>query len=122
MRISDWSSDVCSSDLACHPQAVTRGLDPRAHGKDRAPSCSMDPRVKHEDDKRIGGAACALNAGPGTKCRDDNLELKALRRSAAGDAHVAGDGRLLAAAVDDEVVALGLAADGLGGGGGGQGG
>src|SRR3546814_13328239 len=38
---------------------------------------------------------------------------KALRRSAAGDAHVAGDGRLLAAAVDDEVVALGLAADGL---------
>src|SRR3546814_15333952 len=73
----------------------------------------MDPRVKHEDDKRIGGAACALNAGPGTKCRDDNLELKALRRSAAGDAHVAGDGRLLAAAVDDEVVALGLEADGL---------
>src|SRR3546814_17442137 len=49
MRISDWSSDVCSSDLS----------------------------------------------------------------SAAGDAHVAGDRRLLAAAVDDEVVALGLAADRL---------
>src|SRR3546814_13081850 len=33
------------------------------------------------------------------------------KSSAAGDAHVAGDRRLLAAAVDDEVVALGLAAD-----------
>src|SRR3546814_16066667 len=33
--------------------------------------------------------------------------------SAAGDAHVAGDRRLLAAAVDDEVVALGLSADPL---------
>src|SRR3546814_11028589 len=55
----------------------------------------------------------SLTAGPGPKGRDEKLELKALRRSAAGDAHVAGDGRLLAAAVDDEVVALGLAADGL---------
>src|SRR3546814_1059409 len=35
------------------------------------------------------------------------------KSSAAGDAHVAGDRRLLAAAVDDDVVALGLAADRL---------
>src|SRR4051794_41169458 len=34
-------------------------------------------------------------------------------RSAAGDAHVAGDGRPLGAAVDDEVVAFRLAADRL---------
>src|SRR3546814_16018081 len=28
MRISDWSSDVCSSDLASNPQAVLVALEP----------------------------------------------------------------------------------------------
>src|SRR3546814_20054851 len=36
------------------------------------------------------------------------------KSSAAGDAHVAGDRRLLAAAADAEVVAFGLTADGTG--------
>src|SRR3546814_3844542 len=33
MRISDWSSDVCSSDLACQAaRAVLRGLGPSVGG------------------------------------------------------------------------------------------
>src|SRR3546814_11854937 len=34
MRISDWSSDVCSSDLPCHCGAVRR--DPRRDARQRA--------------------------------------------------------------------------------------
>src|SRR3546814_1320519 len=32
MRISDWSSDVCSSDLLHHQRAGLRGLLARGHG------------------------------------------------------------------------------------------
>src|SRR6478735_8769041 len=45
-------------------------------------------------------------------CRDRE-PANWMRASAAGDAHVAGDGGLLRAPVDDEVVALRLACDGL---------
>src|SRR3546814_13414022 len=31
MRISDWSSDVCSSDLPAHPFAIAQGLVPGSY-------------------------------------------------------------------------------------------
>src|SRR3546814_6699359 len=31
MRISDWSSDVCSSDLALFQHDTSRALDPQGH-------------------------------------------------------------------------------------------
>src|SRR3546814_20518398 len=38
MRISDWSSDVCSSDLVDHPRLLSRGKDAKrgAGGNSRA--------------------------------------------------------------------------------------
>src|SRR3546814_2113641 len=36
MRISDWSSDVCSSDLRAHGPACRVGRERRAHGQDAA--------------------------------------------------------------------------------------
>src|SRR3546814_8696171 len=47
MRISDWSSDVCSSDLAAL-QSVDQLLDPR--GRDRI---ERRARLVHQDDLRI---------------------------------------------------------------------
>src|SRR3546814_19818483 len=50
MRISDWSSDVCSSDLP-----VERVLRPRRHRADR--------RARHHLDHDIGGHFDRLEAG-----------------------------------------------------------
>src|SRR3546814_3521870 len=47
MRISDWSSDVCSSDLAEHPRAQ----EGDEHGDDDA------HRPRHEQDGEIGKIA-----------------------------------------------------------------
>src|SRR3546814_21147297 len=46
MRISDWSSDVCSSDLAARP----RGLDLHARGDDLLDL--VDVRIAFEDGHR----------------------------------------------------------------------
>src|SRR3546814_6495362 len=35
MRISDWSSDVCSSDLRCRVPSVEQGHIPRRHNRKR---------------------------------------------------------------------------------------
>src|SRR3546814_19355747 len=35
LRISDWSSDVCSSDLGAHLRLLRRAARSRGHGRDR---------------------------------------------------------------------------------------
>src|SRR3546814_12154638 len=54
MRISDWSSDVCSSDLFCHQEAC---------------GCAVIllARVAHSDNAAFGRAECreALDRGVG---------------------------------------------------------
>src|SRR3546814_16006101 len=76
MRISDWSSDVCSSDLTCgcpacrHP-ARTRPLRCRPHGRRERPSSrprspapdqqgprqdarNGEPRQRRSEERRVG--------------------------------------------------------------------
>src|SRR3546814_5723907 len=75
LRISDWSSDVCSSDLGCvrPPHARPRhaagdGPQPRVHGARRG----RDPRALDADQVQpVGGAVRA----------DDRQQ----RRAAAGE-------------------------------------
>src|SRR3546814_14356378 len=56
MRISDWSSDVCSSDLAARPR---RG--------DQAAQAAREPARQHRDDPRVAGAGEAQGrCGGGT--------------------------------------------------------
>src|SRR3546814_17929756 len=42
MRISDWSSDVCSSDLAVISAHVGRGIQLEAHGEANEPYPAFD--------------------------------------------------------------------------------
>src|SRR3546814_8560666 len=74
MRISDWSSDVCSSDLAHRPQGhkgveVLRGdLEPT-----RAPLAER--RADHEE---FVARRCELVVAPasvGLGCRHDDIEI-----------------------------------------------
>src|SRR3546814_18821722 len=44
MRLSDWSSDVCSSDLVADAKAGHHGS--RAHGPDRAQSLGSGPGIQ----------------------------------------------------------------------------
>src|SRR3546814_13392023 len=69
MRISDWSSDVCSSDLSCLPRRRRSRGDPRPRpGRRRAPSrrCAAgrsppraDALARHADD-RLGARRAQL--------------------------------------------------------------
>src|SRR3546814_1243424 len=59
MRISDWSSDVCSSDLAIVRQRQRRAADDRRAGRDL--------------ERRGGGAVVAM--GVGAEDRGDALAL-----------------------------------------------
>src|SRR3546814_16732882 len=63
MRISDWSSDVCSSDLRCEPDRGTFGHDEqRDRGEDRA-------------GEEIGAAAAeATEPGAVAHMADDRLD------------------------------------------------
>src|SRR3546814_9536143 len=74
MRISDWSSDVCSSDLAAivlDDPAVLREIDGRirqdlltdalvAHERDDPEQPSLLPRLAGERDPLIAGPAMAM--------------------------------------------------------------
>src|SRR3546814_18494562 len=82
MRISDWSSDVCSSDLACPPQLVGGDLHPglQAVRGERLPAVdqpapasphlrspyarSADPAATARG-RTAGGAGGELSADPG---------------------------------------------------------
>src|SRR3546814_7394530 len=62
MRISDWSSDVCSSDLAHHPQGDRRGNRPAGKWLDRAGLGRVHGTfcrfVRHRSEERREGKEC----------------------------------------------------------------
>src|SRR3546814_6923996 len=45
MRISDWSSDVCSSDLLARPGVALFGVDPGPNAQGLCPVVRLDARV-----------------------------------------------------------------------------
>src|SRR3546814_16096394 len=55
MRISDWSSDVCSSDLLQQGAGALLDLLPVKPGTDRAGLPRGDPAVRHSYLRRWGG-------------------------------------------------------------------
>src|SRR3546814_4438589 len=58
MRISDWSSDVCSSDLAAAgPDPWLAGVGARIYGRDRAPVGGFPPRDPVASRLRLFGKA-----------------------------------------------------------------
>src|SRR3546814_7195711 len=82
MRISDWSSDVCSSDLGIFRPAIERAaVKARAHGETR--SFARDERRDRQADARLGIEAEAdkrtvLKGEEGR--RDENLRALTGRR------------------------------------------
>src|SRR3546814_7067977 len=88
MRISDWSSDVCSSDLQA--ERAGRGGGGTGRGTGGAPgrvAATPDRRV-HPAIGRVGGdaalAGAAGSAGPGTDRRGQGRRLCGARPDAAG--------------------------------------
>src|SRR3546814_1454353 len=69
MRISDWSSDVCSSDLLRRRDHPADGHDPRAHVPDRAETVRLDgvdaraPAQDEGDPGALQGRQAAPAAG-----------------------------------------------------------
>src|SRR3546814_2773676 len=55
MRISDWSSDVCSSDLGGELSRISRAIEVAALGHDAVPTMVFD-----EVDSGIGGATAEI--------------------------------------------------------------
>src|SRR3546814_20791622 len=55
MRISDWSSDVCSSDLPCPPSgdAITKALEAVVEEPVAAPALSHPLREEHRQRREI---------------------------------------------------------------------
>src|SRR3546814_18412993 len=66
MRISDWSSDVCSSDLRPHRRAGLRPEDQRRHAGGGAKRPGRDPRLS----RRRGGRGPASGDRPGPAAGD----------------------------------------------------
>src|SRR3546814_7604278 len=56
MRISDWSSDVCSSDLLQRPKLCERGGSNHAESRQPAsyPVCSCQGAVRRSEERRVG--------------------------------------------------------------------
>src|SRR3546814_3251349 len=74
MRISDWSSDVCSSDLARNRRRETTDCgNTLARHADRGEIAAGDGRW------RLFAAACDLTLQQGTRC--DNGDLLAEQRA-----------------------------------------
>src|SRR3546814_17420988 len=65
MRISDWSSDVCSSDLFLQDRHPHEGGDPvTLDADDRAQATSMDSRLRGNDEEaRFAVAVAPLDDG-----------------------------------------------------------
>src|SRR3546814_12083337 len=86
MRISDWSSDVCSSDLR------VMGANPAGLSMIRVDGDSMSPTLSHGDEimvDRMDGAA-RLRDGIYVLRMDDTLMVK---RVALGDRKSVGEGK-----------------------------
>src|SRR3546814_17188341 len=110
MRISDWSSDVCSSDLE-QKRGPAPGAAPQQNGQQQgerpARHAAAEPaHTLHEDDERIAILARAQGE------QERQLGIKARREApayaeteqkrGAGDAH--GDGNACAAGDRKSVV------------------
>src|SRR3546814_6444502 len=54
MRISDWSSDVCSSDLFVNPLPPTWGNIAKAHDRDGAPVALPRGYEARSEERRVG--------------------------------------------------------------------
>src|SRR3546814_2112375 len=99
MRISDWSSDVCSSDLTPPNYRRRSAQGPRHADAERRPRCQADGRYRHPccDERRIvspqicgpaGVAFAAIAQGygaapcPASICRSEEhtSELQSLMR------------------------------------------
>src|SRR3546814_1420832 len=78
MRISDWSADVCSSDLGLHrvhlfhgaraaedPDPISQAPDGPGHdaGRQLAPAAEDQHRRRHTADLRLLAAADAVDGG-----------------------------------------------------------
>src|SRR3546814_14025771 len=71
MRISDWSSDVCSSDLLVRPLRtlpMNRGNDPSANMKENIMSDTNQNRPSHRLFTVNGEAATARRTAIGVAC------------------------------------------------------
>ena len=66
---------------------------------------------RHASDLRENAAPVGSDGGQGIARLEWLVGITLARESAAGHAHMAGERRALVAAVDDEIVALGLARD-----------
>src|SRR3546814_5881638 len=60
MRISDWSSDVCSSELPCRRRGAARQIEahhraeaPLLRTSDRVPRMRGEPRIMNRADRRM---------------------------------------------------------------------
>src|SRR3546814_20318468 len=117
MRISDWSSDVCSSDLDGHA--------PRS-GKDRAAPAARDGRVADDNDLWRPPESRRSDR---QRCRDRRgVGRPHARRPGSGDKKLAGDDKvaLVGAGVTDAPsmaiatldIAMGAAEQGCAAGGG----
>src|SRR3546814_3146204 len=86
MRISDWSSDVCSSDLrdvqkSCHDKDAA-GTASAACSASRAPR-PQTGTVRSNDhcrSSRPGNTKCADSGAPKTRSEEHTSELQSLMR------------------------------------------
>src|SRR3546814_2220530 len=86
MRISDWSSDVCSSDLAQHGEVGhdvvgAAALDPRGVDRERRASFRREPhRDLGRGDDRVA-PVIGIAPGMGASAVDDDREIAGDRKS-----------------------------------------
>src|SRR3546814_20610917 len=63
MRISDGSSDVCSSDLPQRPVQPDGGVEPREAGPDQRVLGAQDAALRVQDGQQVDGAGAVLVLG-----------------------------------------------------------
>src|SRR3546814_5348021 len=94
MRISDWSSDVCSSDLSCNVLNIgLSGKRPSASDTSRAPhvcpaarrqtGCGRAPRRDRAEKRYCDHMACRISgrgACPDKRSEEHTSELQSLMR------------------------------------------
>src|SRR3546814_4691176 len=90
MRISDWSSDVCSSDLALHHPGDQDGADcrhgRRSHARDRTKHChSHDHDDAHSAAKPADEALGEVHQTPGEAAVDHEVASEDVERNSDQD-------------------------------------